>query len=402
MRMLIPFICFSIFSTVRAEDLIEREAIRRLTTESLQARALALQVDAAQAAARAEGLPPNGSLTYSREDAAGVPETYLLYNQPLSLSGRRRFLRRAAESLADGEATRASLELHLLKVDLRLAFLDVLLAQEEVKILRRERLRLEEIVEVLRKRERAGESSGYDRVRAERELSLLAAEEGGSEARLANARNMLASFLGSPQPAVSLVAVGALSLPGLPDLDSLMARSSKRGDIQAEERAAESATLSAEAARRKVLPEPVISGGWKSPVVNGQRDSGYVLSVTVPLPLFDRGRAERERAEFARQAAEARAAAIEMQVRLRVKAAWEETQARLRTAAAFRDKVVSQTEDLVRTARAAYEGGEMGILELLDAHRSQLEIQIREVGLLAAARRSALDVERWVGEEVIP
>ena len=122
----------------------------------------------------------------------------------------------------------------------------------------------------------------------------------------------------------------------------------------------------------------------------------------MPLPLFDRGKPESARAMVARAAAVSQAEAIREQLRLRVKGAWEETQARLVTAAAYQDHAVTQTEDLVKIARAAYEGGEAGILELLDALRIELDVQLRLLDLSAAARRSALELERLVGEEVIP
>ncbi len=389
-------------SVVRGEDLTETQALLRLSSASPQARALALQIELARATARTEGLPPNGSIALSREDASGVAETYFLYQQSLPITGRRNFLRRAAEAAAESEKMHVDLRLHGLRVELRLAFLEVLHAQEQLKVLRAERGRLEEVVDILRKREQAGESSGYDRLRAERELSLLAAAEGSSEARLKSAQGTLASFFGPPQVAGTLVAVGTLRIPPLPDLDSLIARSLKRGDIQAAEYMVESSTWALEAAHRKLYPEPILTGGLKSPVVTGRRDSGYVLSITVPLPLFDRGKPESARAMVARAAAVSQAEAIREQLRFRVKGAWEETQARLVTAAAYQDHAVTQTEDLVKIARAAYEGGEAGILELLDALRIELDVQLRLLDLSAAARRSALELERLVGEGVIP
>ena len=81
---------------VSGQDLTEREALQKLASESPRARAFAAQVELARATALTEGLHPNGTLTLSREAAAGVPETYLLYEQPLSVTGRRGYLRRAA------------------------------------------------------------------------------------------------------------------------------------------------------------------------------------------------------------------------------------------------------------------------------------------------------------------
>jgi cobalt-zinc-cadmium efflux system outer membrane protein len=386
---------------ISAQDLTEREVLQKLSSESPRARALSLQVELARATALTEGLRPNGSLSLSREAAAGVPETYLLYEQPLSVTGRRDYLRRAAMAAAESEGMGVRIQLHELRVDARLAFLDLLLAQEQLNTISAEIGLLKETVEVIRKREKAGESSGYDRVRAEREMSLLEGEQGGALARMERARGQLASFFGPSQPAGALRAVGTLALPALPDLASLLSRTATRGDIQAERQLAESAALSREAARRKIYPEPVVAGGLKTPVIENNREAGYVLSVTVPLPLFDRGKADMTRAEIAQRAAQARAEAITIEVQLRLKGTWEETQVRIRAAQTYQNRAVTETLDLVRIARTAYEGGEVGILELLDAYRTQREVRLRMQELIAAARQSALELERLTGEEVI-
>ena len=75
---------------VLGQDLTERDALQKLSSESLRARALSAQAELARAEAMTEGLLPNGNLTLSREAAGGTPETYLLYEQPLSVTGRRR------------------------------------------------------------------------------------------------------------------------------------------------------------------------------------------------------------------------------------------------------------------------------------------------------------------------
>jgi cobalt-zinc-cadmium efflux system outer membrane protein len=392
---------FFIVPSVSGQDLTEKETLQKLSAESPRARALAAQVELARASALTEGLRPNGMLSLSREAAAGVPETYLLYQQPLSITGRREYLRRAALASAESEGMGVRMQLHELRVDARLAFLELLLAQEQMSLYNGEKARLEEIVEVLRKREKAGESSGYDRIRAEREVSLLEADQGVAVARMERARGLLASFFNASQRPQTLRAAGTLTLPALPDLAFLIGKAETRGDVQAERRLADSALLSMEAARRKLYPEPVVAGGWKSPVIDNRRESGYVVSVTVPLPLFDRGKADIARAEIARRAAEARAEALTTEVQLRLRGAWEETQARLRAVETYRKRAVAQTEDLVRIARSAYEGGEAGILELLDAFRTQREVRLRMQDLMAAARQSALELERLAGEEVI-
>ena len=93
MRLLACILGLLVFvPSVSGQDLTEKDVLQKLSSESPRARALAAQVELARASALTEGLRPNGALSLSREAAAGTPETYLLYEQPLSITGRRDYL----------------------------------------------------------------------------------------------------------------------------------------------------------------------------------------------------------------------------------------------------------------------------------------------------------------------
>lgn len=53
--------------------------------------------------------------------------------------------------------------------------------------------------------------------------------------------------------------------------------------------------------------------------------------------------------------------------------------------------------ELVRTAEAAYAGGELGILELLDAYRGALDAELQALELEWGARRARIEVDRALG-----
>ncbi len=53
----------------------------------------------------------------------------------------------------------------------------------------------------------------------------------------------------------------------------------------------------------------------------------------------------------------------------------------------------------VRIATVAYQEGEIGILQLLDAYRVQRQAQLRLVEIQAAVKEAQIEVERVVGEE---
>ncbi len=61
-----------------------------------------------------------------------------------------------------------------------------------------------------------------------------------------------------------------------------------------------------------------------------------------------------------------------------------------------------KSTELAQIAQVAYQEGEQGILELLDAYRVALLSQRRALELLAAAKRAEIELDRAVGEEVLP
>ena len=58
--------------------------------------------------------------------------------------------------------------------------------------------------------------------------------------------------------------------------------------------------------------------------------------------------------------------------------------------------------ELSRIAQLAYQEGEIGILELLDAYRVNRQSQLHLLKLQESAKEAAIGLDRVVGEEVVP
>ena len=68
----------------------------------------------------------------------------------------------------------------------------------------------------------------------------------------------------------------------------------------------------------------------------------------------------------------------------------------------YRIGSVDRAAELTEVATAAYEEGEYGILEVLDAHRVKLRTELRLLELSAAARRATIELDRAVGGQATP
>ncbi|MFB6259753.1 MAG: hypothetical protein ABEJ96_11940 [Thiohalorhabdaceae bacterium] len=63
----------------------------------------------------------------------------------------------------------------------------------------------------------------------------------------------------------------------------------------------------------------------------------------------------------------------------------------------FRQQALAESGEVTEIAESAYRAGELGILELLDAYRGQLDARLRALEMARAARASWIDLARTAG-----
>jgi cobalt-zinc-cadmium efflux system outer membrane protein len=386
-----------------SQQLTEKGALRRFAEENQRSRALAARVEVARAETGLRTLLPTPSVSYSREDAV-TKEDYFVVEQRLPVNGRLSLLRRAGDAAINSQREQSNYDVHQLRTDLREAFYELLMAQQREELIRKGLSNLHELVRVLTEREREGEGSAFDRLRAERELANTQADLISTEALTARGRTQVASFFAPGTEADSLLAVGQFDISrALPDLAVLIARALEvRGDHRAQEEQLQQFSWERRAAERLRIPEPVLSGGMKRVQTTGISETGHIISVTVPFPLLNRSRTEAALAQAAYQRTQAERQALRQQIASEVKDAYVTTELRRRMAGEYKQKVGEKDFELTRIAQVAYQEGEHRILELLDAYGVTLSSQLRVLDLVAAAKLAEIELERATGEEVFP
>lgn len=393
----------SVLSTA-AQEMTEAGALRRFERENPQVRALAARVREVRAASRAASLAPNPSVTYTREDSAASQDNFLLVQQALPVTGRLGLLRRAGDSATSAAQASADYSLLLLRSEFRLSFYALLLAQERDAHLAKAVSDLEKIRQVLREREKEGEGSAFDRLRAERELADAQTNVVSGQAMLAQARSRLAAMLAPGTEPATLKARGEIA-PGdaVPPVEELLVRAvAKRGDLAARKNELDRLGYEERAAQRLRIPEPIFSAGLKRTTLPGVRDNGYAVSVNVPIPLFNRGQTELERTRAAQERTQAELAAQHQQIETEVKAAYEGLRLRRQIAVQYAKELGQKGAELSRIAQVAYQEGEQGILELLDACRVALFSRLQALELAGLAKQAEIELNRAVCEEVLP
>jgi len=382
----------------------EAEAIRLFLEQSPQARRVPLVVRSVDAALRVEARVANPEIAYQIEDAAGVRDEFLTIQQGLPITGRRALLGERAEVASAAAGLAAERDLQTEAYDLKRSFHEVLYRERVLERLQHGAELLERTVEILEGREREGEGSGYDVLRAEQELAELRMTVAEAEASLVAARSRFGSFYDPALKMDSVQVVGDLAPEGTPpEVEQAAERAlAQRLDLRSLSAEQERLALERRAARRRRFPEPTLMAGWKRVEAVGLSDTGYVAALTVPLPIFDRGRFETARATSEGQRVEVEAEILARRIRAEVQAAVAREQAARRAARAYGEDLERRAGELHRIARLKYDEGESGILELLDAHRTALTMELRALAARYEARSAEIDRARVIGNEVKP
>jgi outer membrane protein, heavy metal efflux system len=381
--------------------LTESEALGQLGVESPRVQAARAAADVARVDILAAGRWPNPRVTFNREAVSGIAESMFMVSQPLPITGRRGLEVSAATARAEASSSRAEDQIRRIRADLRLAFTDLWVAQEREQELVRNRERLSELAGILGKREAAGEAAGFDTLRAEREVIDVDASRAIAATARAQAQEILASFLaGQREGATIQAARSAPAGAGVPPVDDLMARAeTARGDLLAVTRELEAVGFAERAAERRLIPEPEVVAGTKASNAGGG-DIGSLISVHVPIPLFDRAQPERAAAQARARQIRAEAEVLRQRTRAQI-AAWRAAVVERRdTATRHRTAMSAAADQIERIAQVSYEAGERGILELLDAYRTSSAARLRQVELDSAVRQAEIELEFVSGWEI--
>jgi len=386
----------------QSPPMTEADALARLSPESPRVRAILATVDVARADVIAAGRWPNPRVTFNREAVAGVAENMTMVTQTLPVTGRRGLEVKAASALADAAAKRADDGVRRARADLRLAFAGLVSAQTRERELSASRDHLGQLVDVLSRRESAGDAAAFDRLRAERELVEVETELARAAGDRVLAQAVLAGFFAGHVDPGSIVASdqGRGPRSAVPEIDALFDRAEgSRGEVLALVRERDAAAFAERAAERRTVPEPELVAGAKSSNV-GQGDVGGVVAVHATVPLFDRNRAERAAAAARARLATERLDALRLSLRADLAALRALVISRRETADAYRTRAVEGATAIERIAQVSYDAGERTILELLDAYRVGTSARVRQAELDAEVRGAEVELEYVSGWEM--
>ncbi len=381
-----------------AQALTEHDAVTRALERAPLAESLEGASRAAIGRASAAGAYPNPQLTYLREQTFGdngTGEDYLSIAQVIDLGNRRGLRRDAGERRAEARVRAADATRAEVAAEARERFFEVLYRQARVTAIADWITRIEGALAIVAAREARGDAATYDRRRLERERAVAQGRVATERAQVMRARARLAAYIDEDVEQVD----GAL-LPDRdpPALDRLRALVEQRPDLEALRLQAEAASIEGNAADRWWAPDLRLEAGFKGVDLGALgRTDGFLASATLTVPLWDQSSGLAEEAIGLGLAANGERALLASEIAGELEASHASAVALRAAAIELRTATTAASADLVRIAAAGYEGGELGLLELLDAYRGSAEDALHVLDLEHEARHARIEVDRHVG-----
>lgn len=378
----------------------------KLTLSDLERMALAANPSVSRAAAMVEaargnwvqvGLPANPSAGYEGQQigSLGLAEQHGIYvNQEFVRGGKLQLNRNvASQQIAKAESELAAQRQRVL-TDVRKAFNQVLIAQEQAKIT----VELQDIAANGMKTADAlmkGKEVGMvDLMQAQLEFENADILVQNAHNRSRAAWQTLASVVGDPglmpQPLQGDIEIEHPLHEYSATLEKLLTSSPEIAAARAE---IERARWAAERARVEKTPNLSFQGlmNWRDNGIGGRPDAA--IQVGVPLPLWNRNQGGMIQAAQEATAAERALDQLELDLQNRLAPVYERYANALNQVEKYRKRILPTAKESVDLIHRSYEAGETGYINLLTAQRTYSQTNLNYLESLSVLREAEAEIE---------
>ena len=362
------------------------------------------EIRSSEARAIQAGLFPNPELETSVENFGGkndqsgfkAAETTVQVNQTIELGGKRQKRQRAANletELAVWDFASKRLDVF---ADISGAFWEVFGAQESLSITR-ELARLSEATyTTVEERVRSGKVPPVEALQAGVSLTTARIELEQAEHALVSARQRLAAAWGSTDPVFEAV-TGQMELTSsLPELSELEKGIPNNPDVARWTTEIENKSAAVDLKDADAIPDVTIGAG--SRYFGETDDTAFVMSLSVPIPLFNRNQGDRQEARYdLSKAKEAQRAAI-LKTRSALGQAYQDLSAAFLSASSLRKVAMPAAETAFQSTLDGYREGKFSYPLVLEAQRTLFEVKRQHVKSLEAYHKARTIIERLMGQ----
>ncbi len=352
------------------------------------------------------GLWPNPELGIVVEEVGGSggrsgfdgAETTIALSQLIEMgdkSGKRKKVALLEKELAgwDYEAKRLDVFTEVTR-----AFIEVLAAQQRLK-LNEELLQLsEELVATVSKRVDAGKDSPLEKTKAGVAHSNVKIQYRQAGQGLEFARRQLAATWAGQEPKFDSVAGKLDSLAAIPSIDELTGLMEQNPDIARLALEINKGRAALELEKARAISDITISGGMRR--FNETDNSAAVFGISFPLGVSDRNQAGKLEATYALARAREEQRAARMRIQMELAKAYQKLSNSYTEAGELEKNILQGAESVFEASKTGYSQGKLDYLHVLDAQRTLFEAKAQYIDALASFHFAKTDVERLVGRPI--
>lgn len=368
------------------------------------ARARSPGMDAAEAAIRATnagrtvaGLRPNPSFEGQAENVVGTgpykglsgSETTVGFSLPIETGGKRS----ARVAVADTRVGRAKLGAFVALADLELqvaeTYVEALGAERRLLVAQQQAAIATEGLRVARDRVTVGAASPIDQQRADvisinANVAVERAERSLDVARQ-NLSRLIGSAVNGPLDTAWFDRVAGFGPTIAPSSDGTLALAIAAADLA-------TAEAQIRLARANRVPDITLSAGARR--LQASRDTAAVVGVSIPIPLFNNGRAAIGQATAERDQLMAQLRLARLDADRAIASAVADVANAAATARAANGPALAAAQEAARIARLGYGQGKFNQIELLDAERTLSETRATATDALIAFHTATARLRR--------
>jgi len=274
------------------------------------------------------------------------------------------------------------------------AFAKTLASKKKVE-LTKEVVRLkEDLLNFTKIKFQAGEVSGLEVNLAEVELSKTKRDLILSEREYKEAVLSLQGLLGV-KPDNAFIIKGELSaeMPSLPDKEKLQNLALIRPDAKAAVMEEEKSNAALFLIKREAVPNITLSGFYD----RDERRDAVGLSVSIPLPIFDRKQAERKEAKTKAEQAKINRSGIEKAIEREFDQAYNAFVSSHEEISVFKKEILSKSLENLSLLNLAFKEGKIGFFDVRLAQRDAIDIQFSYLDAVLRAQQAIYAMERTIG-----
>jgi cobalt-zinc-cadmium efflux system outer membrane protein len=410
--------------TASAETLTPERAVAIAIERSRDVVAARLEIEASEIDKAAAAIRPNPVASYSinnlvlgkgNSQGSIPPENPWLLSQPVQTIGVTQQLDVWSKRTSRIALAEASIQVKQFLVEevlrelahsARVAAFEVARAQRDEVLARETAERYAETIRLSQVRQKAGEISEAEVNKIELEGVRYQTAAIQASLVLALARQRLASALSlEPSLAAGLVVEEPDAAKPTLVLEELTREALEaRADLRAVRSSRRVATAALDSAKLDARPDLTVGAAYTHSAftVSGDNPDALGLTVSMPVPVFDKNQAAIRRAALDGKRVDNEEARLALRVRQEVADAVRRAEQARALSEVYESGMIQRAEGALHVAERSYKAGAISLLELLEAQRTFIQVRGDSLQALYAYRQALVDVAYAIGRKVEP